>query len=49
MFATGLAAVISIVRQTAIRSEWVRYFETALTGRIRSMIAAAELPARTGW
>jgi len=49
MFATGVAAVISIVQQTAIRSEWVRSVETALTGRIRSMIAASELLARTGW
>lgn len=45
----NLAAVISIVQQTATRSESVRDFEIALTGRIGSMGIAHEMLAKAGW
>lgn len=45
----NLAAVISIIQQTASRSESVRDFEIALTGRISSMGLAHEMLAETGW
>ncbi len=45
----NLAAVISIAQQTAARVESVEDFETALTGRIRSMGIAHEMLAKARW
>jgi PAS domain S-box-containing protein len=45
----NLAAVISIAQQTADRSESIEDFESALTGRIRSMGIAHEMLAKTQW
>lgn len=45
----NLAAVISIAQQTAERSESIEDFESALTGRIRSMGIAHEMLAQTRW
>ncbi len=45
----NLAAVISIIQQTASRSKSVRDFEVALTGRISSMGIAHEMLAEAGW
>lgn len=45
----NLAAVISIAQQTADRSESIEEFESALTGRIRSMGIAHEMLAKARW
>ncbi len=45
----NLAAVISIAQQTAERSESIEDFESALTGRIRSMGIAHEMLAKARW